>query len=301
MKALIILFLFVLLPEMFLAQHYESFATEDGRISYQTFGTGEPLLIINGGPGMNSHGFAALAKILSESNKSIIYDQRGTGRSKLKEPGTSTLSLELMLDDIEALREHLDFEQWIILGHSFGGMLAYAYAAKYPHRVKAMIQSHSGGMDLEITDSFDILSRLDQTERDSLTYYSTRISLGDTSREMALKRARFLAAAYLYDKSLAPRIAERLTQGNNLINTILWNDLARIGFDVTEEMSRFSKPVLILTGKNEVAPVHIAEKAHATLPDSKLVVMPRCGHYGWLERPDIYLREVKDFLKSNSV
>lgn len=294
------LILLLCFPFILSAQLKSKIKTADGMIAYQKFGEGDPVLIINGGPGMNSDGFAPLAELLSESNTAIIYDQRGTGASELHELKASSMTMDLMVEDIEDLRKELGYDNWIVLGHSFGGMLAYAYAAKYPERVKAMIQSHSGGLDLDIRNGPSTISRLSQTERDSLTHYSTQIRLGDDSEETNYKRALFLAPAYLYDKSLAPKIAKRLTQGNSMINSWVWNDLVRIRFDVSEEMKNFKKPVLVLIGENEVVPVRLAEKAHSILPNSKLVIMPQCGHYGWLERPDIYLKEVRQFMKANS-
>lgn len=282
------------------AQERGEVIIDNGRIAYQAFGEGYPVVIINGGPGMNSNGFAPLAKLLSENNTIIIYDQRGTGESTMHEVNASTITMDLMVEDIENLCKELGYKNWIILGHSFGGMLAYEYAAQHPERVKAMIQSHSGGMDIDVRNRFDVRGRLTATQLDSLNYYTTKISLGDASEATALKRAEFLAPAYLHDDSLATKIAPRLTQVNMMINSYIWNDLRSIPFNNIEEMKNFEKPVLILHGQNEVVPVNVAEKAHKILPSSKLVIMPECGHYGWLERPDIYLKEVKDFLKLNS-
>jgi proline iminopeptidase len=87
------------------------------------------VLIINGGPGMNSDGFVGVAQKLSKNNRTIIYDQRGTGRSTLTKTDTSTITMKLMAADIEALRKQLNIKSWIILGHSFGGMLASYYAS----------------------------------------------------------------------------------------------------------------------------------------------------------------------------
>lgn len=270
------------------------------QICYQKFGEGNPVLIINGGPGMSSEGFIPLAELLSDNNTTIIYDQRGTGDSKLNVLDRTTISLDAMVEDIEVLRKKLGYNKWIVLGHSFGGMLAYAYAAKYPERINAMIQSHSGGMDLDLLNTLDVTSRLSEKQRDSLTYYSVIISQGDTSHATALKRGKLLAHAYLYNKKYLPQIAERLTQGNSRINSLLWTDMRLNKFDTKTEMKDFKKPVLILQGRNEVAPVSVAEKAHEVLPNSKLVIMDKCGHYGWLDRPDIYLSEVRNFLADNS-
>ena len=272
----------------------------DGSIAYKTFGKGFPVLIINGGPGIGSDGFSSLAEVLSVNNQTIIYDQRGTGRSQIDEINASSMSMDHLLTDIESLRKHLGFDEWIVLGHSFGGMLAYAYAAEYPERVTGMIQSHSGGLDLDIRNAYDVMSRLSDTERDSLTHYSVKIRMGDDSPETSLRRATILASAYLFDKSFAPQVASRLSSTDMRINSLIWNELESIDFNTSEEMRNFEKPVLILTGEDEVAPVFLAEKAHSILPNSELVIMERCGHYGWLERPDIYLIKVNEFLNKNS-
>ncbi|MEO6302620.1 MAG: alpha/beta fold hydrolase, partial [Bacteroidia bacterium] len=112
---------------------------------YKTFGEGKPVLIINGGPGMNSNGFTSLAQKLSKKNKTIIYDQRGTGRSTLEKTDSTTVTMDLMIEDIECLRKTLKINKWFILGHSFGGMLASYYATKYPDNIEGIVLSSSGG------------------------------------------------------------------------------------------------------------------------------------------------------------
>ena len=74
----------------------------------------------------------------------ILFDQRATGRSRFATVDESTVTLDLMVDDLEALRASLGFEKIAIFGHSFGGMYAMAYAAKYPARVEWLALSCSG-------------------------------------------------------------------------------------------------------------------------------------------------------------
>ena len=81
MKNLVLFFLITVVSLQLQGQK-DGFAESNGvKIYYRTFGTGIPMLIINGGPGLNSDGFIDLAKTLSTHNQTIIYDQRGTGRS----------------------------------------------------------------------------------------------------------------------------------------------------------------------------------------------------------------------------
>ena len=116
-----ILFLIAIISLKVSAQDYKKFETDYGVLAYKTFGEGFPVLIINGGPGMNSKGFEALAEMLSENNTTIIYDHRGTGSSKMNRLVSSEITIDLMVEDMESLRKELGYDQWILLGHSFGG------------------------------------------------------------------------------------------------------------------------------------------------------------------------------------
>jgi proline iminopeptidase len=94
-------------------------------------------------------------------------------------------------------------------------------------------------------------------------------------------------------------IAERLTQGNTTILGLVWQDLQKINFDCSEKLSSFNKPVLIIQGKQDIIEEKTALKEHSVFKNSKLVLMDKCVHYGWLDRPDIYYKEVEKFIKNN--
>lgn len=298
MKRIIILLILLFQSFLNYSQEGKFIELADSKIYYQTFGEGVPILILNGGPGMSSEGFIPLAKELSKNHQTIIYDQRGTGLSKMNKIDDQTISMDLMVEDIETLRKHLKIQNWVVMGHSYGGMLAYYYASKYPENVKAMIQSSSGGMDLSLLNSLNITNRLSRTERDSLNFYNAKISRGDNSYETRLGRGRFLAPAYLYNKKFVPIIAERLTQGNNDINNLVWANLRKIDYNVKEQMKTFKKPVLILHGSDDIVAREVAETANNILPNSKLFILQNTSHYGWLEQPDQYFGQIQDFLQT---
>ncbi|RXR20799.1 alpha/beta fold hydrolase [Flavobacterium amnicola] len=273
---------------------------DGSRTFYKTFGKGEPILIINGGPGMNSEGFSYLAQQLAKENQTIIYDQRGTGKSVLKELNSKTITMKAMVDDIESLRKHLNIKKWTVLGHSFGGMLASYYATLYPNSIDKIILSASGGVDLGLTTyvSQNINNNLTQIERDSLAYYNTKIDRGNRSKANLLGRGRALAPAYLYNKKNIPTLAERLTQGNAALNQLVWDDLQKIKFDCKPQLKNFLQPVLIIQGKQDIIKAETAEIAHQALKNSKVILLDNCGHYGWLDTEEAYFKAIFDFLKS---
>jgi len=301
MKNAIIFFLTLSLSVQLSAQK-DGFAESNGlKIYYRTFGTGTPILIINGGPGLNSDGFVELAKTLSVRNQTIIYDQRGTGKSVMQEIDASTITMQLMIDDIENLRKHLKIERWIILGHSFGGMLASYYATIHPERIISMILSSSGGIDLDLLSyvSKNINARLTPQQSDSADYWSQKINGGDTSSFARKERARALANAYVYDKKYAPQIAERLTHSNLNINNLVWQGMQRIHFNCAPKLSAFDKPVLIIQGRQDIIEERTSQKAKKILQNSKLVILDHCVHYGWLDNRVAYLSEVENFVLQN--
>ncbi len=269
-----------------------------GVLHYRDFGTGEALLVINGGPGMSSEGFVPLAEKLAFYQRVILFDQRGTGQSKLDVIDSNSVTMELMVRDIEALREHLQIEKWNILGHSFGGMLAAHYADRHPQRIGKLIMSSSGGIDLGLNGYVqeEIDKKLGKTGRDSLHYWTARLDQGENARK---GRARALAPAYVYKRENAPIIANRLTQANPQVNALVWQDLRRIGFDHSQSFRHFTSPVLVIQGKNDILKISTAQAIASAFPKSELVLLDKCGHYGWLDRPDSFFPAIEKFLKTN--
>lgn len=117
-------------------------------------GHGTPCLYIHGGPGSGSYWLEKFSGEMLEKNFRMIYlDQRGVGRSS--SPKDNNYSLERMIKDFEEIREALGIKEWIILGHSFGGVLQTAYAEKHPGVIKGMIMVNcSLSMKESLTNSW---------------------------------------------------------------------------------------------------------------------------------------------------
>ncbi|MEQ8909624.1 MAG: alpha/beta fold hydrolase [Vicingaceae bacterium] len=277
------------------------FATStDVKIYYRTFGEGIPLLIINGGPGFNSKGFEEVAKHIAEMGyQSILYDQRGTGKSVLSVLDSNHLTLDLMVQDLEALRKTLGLEDWIVLGHSFGGMLANYYATKHPDHIRAIIHSSSGGVDLRLLSHAQngINQNLSLSEQDSLRYWGERYRASNNPTDRR-QFNRFFARAYVSDKKHVPQVAERMMQGDRQINRLLWANMRAIDFDTKDILWSFEKPVLILQGDSDILAPQVAEDAHELFPNSSLHFIKNCGHYGWLDNPKEYWQAIEEFLKA---
>src|SRR5262245_24057957 len=99
-------------------------------IYYKAVGQGPPLMLLHGGPGASHDYLLPYLLPLARSNKLVFIDERGSGRSeKLEDAGK--YMVENMVQDVEAVRQALNLGKMNLLGHSYGGVLAQAYALKY--------------------------------------------------------------------------------------------------------------------------------------------------------------------------
>jgi len=116
-----------------------TFRTSDSvQLYVKVSGKGLPCLFVHGGPGAGSYAFENLAGRNLESQLQMIYlDQRGSGRSASSP--RKNYHLDRVVQDLEELRQQLGLSRWVLMAHSFGGVVATAYASRYPERVQAII------------------------------------------------------------------------------------------------------------------------------------------------------------------
>jgi proline iminopeptidase len=116
----------------------------------EEYGTGKPVVLLSGGPGLNPVLLEALWENLSQDYRTIILHQRGTGKSFVQTVDSTSMSMDNYVNDLEALRKHLALEKITIAGHSWGGMLAMEYPSKRPERTEKLILLSSGGPTFKI-------------------------------------------------------------------------------------------------------------------------------------------------------
>ncbi len=117
----------------------EGYADANGvMIYYKIFGRGKPLVIVHGGPGASHDYFLPYLTPLARHYQLIFIDERGSGRSQKLED-VSGYTVESMVEDVEAVRQALGLGQISLLGHSYGGVLAQAYALKYQKNLSRLI------------------------------------------------------------------------------------------------------------------------------------------------------------------
>ena len=278
-------------------------SVKNGKLHYRIYGEGQPILVINGGPGFNSNGFEFLGEKFAQMGyQAILFDQRGTGLSSLNKVNPTTITMDLMVEDIETIRKERGFKQWVLFGHSFGGMLASYYTAKHPEVVIGLILSSSGGLDLALLSNSqeNLFKHLSQSDRDSIIYYRAQRNQNPNNPKIQQSYTQFMAKAYVKNQEFVPTVAKRLGESNMDINRMVWSNLREIEYDVKDEFKNFKKPVLILHGDEDIVPLQVAKEAENVFENSKLILLPNSRHYGWLDNPEVYFSEIKIILESIS-
>ncbi len=252
-----------------------------------------PIVFLHGGPGYNSHSFEVQAGPLLEPHHTVVYlDQRGCGRSE-RPPA---YSMDLLVEDVEALRQHLGAERIVPMGHSFGGALALEYAARYPEHVERLVlvgplSDTPGSMEawraaLRLWHP-DLAAQADSTG-DLWT------AIGAAGGQEFFNRMQFRDQA-LRVRQDSIDTASGLTNTGELSGALWAQGLAEYRFS---RLDRLTMPVLVLGGVDDYAIGPATMQALvAHLPHATLRLYDASAHFPYVEEPERFARDVTDFLR----
>jgi proline iminopeptidase len=275
-----------------------SFMRDGVQLHYRTMGSGAPVIFLSGGPGFNVDYMIPVADFIPASYQRVFYEQRGTGRSRLATITAENMTLQHAVDDVEALRIHLKQDRLFLIGHSWGGQLAMAYAAAGPERVDRLILLGSGGPTLEFYSWFpdNIQMRLRPEDLEAARYWNEAPKRGVDPDKAALERIRAFAPGYFFDRAKGLAFASQVQDGSlkAQVFTVLFADLAK-NYDLREGLRRLDRPVLIVQGHQDPIGDKTAEDIHGLIKSSVLKYINKSGHFPWVEQPDAFRGALAEF------
>ncbi|SFS70633.1 alpha/beta fold hydrolase [Brevundimonas viscosa] len=272
----------------------------DVRLWYRVAGReeGTPVVFLHGGPGQGSQTFARYAGPALEPRLRMVYlDQRGSGRSE--RPWNDAYSLELLVDDLEQLRQAWGVERISLIGHSFGTILALEYAAAHPERVERLALV-AAAPDLPAAMDLQCL-RLERLEPE--TYLRAVEARPDGSRARCNP---FAAGRAFIDGAMFPEPAtQRLVDESDAVDGL--RNTGQIGQALFgagglmdyrfDRHARLTMPVLVIAGLADFQTVVEPQRdlVH-DLPDARIVEYPGRGHFMFVEEPARFAADVAEFL-----
>lgn len=281
---------------------------DNARLYHRTLGEGRPIIVLHGGPGFDHHYLRPELDRLADSFRLIYYDQRGCGRSaEGVEP--IEVSIDSEIDDLDSVRRHFALDSVAVLGHSWGGVLAMEYATRHPDRVSHLIlvntapasaedwrafRQHLLGLrsasDIDRMHELKASARFQAGDLEAEAEYN-RIHFSPTLREperleqvIGRMRAHFTEEGVLKARALEERLSED-TWGSD-------------GWDLIPELRELDTPTLVLHGEYDFIPVALAANIAHAMPRARLVVLPECGHFAYLESPDTFHEHVASLFES---
>ena len=280
-----------------------SMKTADGRtLGYHKMGSGPVLVCHPGGPGFSSLYFGDLAGIW-ERFTLVLLNPRGTATSG-RPHDPRAYQIEDYVSDVEELRVHLGLERLLLLGHSHGGVVAQAYAARYPARVERLVlastlarfaepqqEAMREGMDKRSAQPWyaDAVAALEEEQEGKFSNDEEMGAL--VFRELPLYFAHFGAAEAGYLDTLK-------TETLNADSLRLFNKEIFETFDLRPELGAITAPTLVITGDEDFicGPV-CAEEIVGGIKGARKVIVGDSGHMIFVEQPEEFEREVAEFLE----
>jgi proline iminopeptidase len=255
-------------------------------LHFRTVGQGAPLVILSGGPGQDVRQLADVYDRLADFRTCILLDQRGTGRSVLSKLDPETVRLDLYVRDLEALRRHLKLEKLSLLGHSWGAMLALAYAVEHPEHTDQLVLIGTGPIALDYL----------QVAGDNLDH---RRGMLHVRGELGEAQDLFELRPFFFDQKKAEAFANRDRTGEKAVavSHLIFSDLMKRGFDLRPGARKLQGKTLILQGRQDLMPESFVLEMSAIIPNSKLVFVERSGHFPWIEQPEPFFAALLPFLK----
>ena len=281
---------------------------------YVTFGRGEPLLILHGGPGASHDYFLPNLLPLARHNRLVFIDERGSGQSqKLENPAGYTI--ENMVEDVEAVRKALGLGKIALLGHSYGGVLVQAYALKYQQNLSRLILASTFSSTKAMNQVFvhmkqnmaaELRARINSMEAEGLfghgkPYEQNRYT--DNYMIAAWGEGYF---PYVYQNHPDPNY-DPVAQGKTSWDLYreMWGSHGEFVIDgnlksveYTERLSTIKVSTLILVGDHDECDPSLSRAMHEKIRGSKLVILPKAGHMTFVDQPGLFMKAMEEFLHS---
>jgi proline iminopeptidase len=299
-------------------QKQEGFVDAHGALIYYTeFGHGSPLLIVHGGPGSSHDDFLPWLLPLARTNRLVLIDERGCGKSE-RVADVQQYTVENMVDDVEAVRVGLNLGKISLLGHSYGGVLAQAYALKYQRNLSHLI----------LSSTFPSTSAMN----DVLAREKAQMSPDKLARLQELEKAGLFGKGEVWEHGRYPEEYEKLAWGNGYFRFLfgarpdpsydpvmgnaptnwdlyreMWGSDGEFVIDgnlksveYVDRLPSIKVPTLVMAGDHDECDPSLARTMHEKIAASKLVILPNSGHLDYVDQPVLWIQSVRDFVNSKA-
>jgi proline iminopeptidase len=267
-------------------------ALPDGyKLNVEELGSGLPLIVLHGGPGMDHHMFRPYLDALADEYRVLYVDERGQGRSERVDP--ATLSLDRFARDVDLLAEALALDGFVLLGHSFGAIIAMYHATELGTAEAYVISAGADDSDGLLADVEASLESMGEGGAAIAASWEQEQTVRTEDELAALIRAQL---PFHFHGEPPPGYGEDMVGSPDVLR-----HFAKAGygdFDYRPKLGSVTKPTLLIVGEHDrTTTPRAARVLHEGIAGSELVIVPDAGHMSFVERTDVYLGAVRGFLE----
>ena len=273
-------------------------------------GEGKPVIVLHGGPDFDHRYLLPDLDRLKEVVRLVYYDQRGRGKSS-ELVKAEDVSLASDLDDLDKVREHFRLESTVLLGHSWGTVLALEYALRHPTRVSGLILMNpapASGADLATFRKAYVTQLGADMDRQREIATSPPYLTGDPAAVVARYRIHFkhaLGRPGDYERLMSSmksafeaQEAAGIVKARAVEDRLMLDTWQSPGYDLLPKLRSLRIPTVIIAGELDFIPVEISEHIATAIPGATLVTLRGCGHFTFMECPDMVRIAVERFIRS---
>lgn len=283
---------------------------EGGRVWYEVHGsgTGTPLLVLHGGPGI-PHDYLANLALLGDERPVVFYDQLGCGQSDRPED-PALWTRERFARELATVRAALGLEDVVLFGHSWGSVLAVDYlsglAGERPTGVRGAILA-GPALDIPrwIADSRRLMATLPPEVGEAIRE-GERTGQTDTEAFKAATQVyyqHFVCRADPWPPELERAFAGMGVQVNMTMNgpTEFTITGPMKDVDVTAQLPALELPLLFVCGEHDEATPEATRSYAALAPRADVIVIDGASHVANYDRPEPYMSALRGWLRGNDL
>lgn len=251
-------------------------------------GTGVAALILHGGP--TSDNTDSLVPLLPSTLRTIRYQQRGIEPSTVSGP----YDIETHVADAIHVLDDRGVDQAWLIGHSWGGHLAFHVAVAHPDRLLGVVAiDPTGAVDDASWSELDsnILQRVEERSPKDAAHaqeLDERAMAGEGTDAEALEAMALVWPYYFADPDSAPPMPE-MRISVPLYAAVHDSVHAHLERRTLERgLSAFSKPFVLIHGEQDPLPIEASRRTAQLVPHAVLEPIADCGHMPWLEQPEAF-------------
>lgn len=263
-----------------------------------------PLLLIHGGPGSTHNYFEVLDDLAVTTRRQIIsYDQIGCGESYV-DGHPELWTLTTWLDELEALRSHLNLNRVNLLGQSWGGMLIIAYMIdRHPEGIESIILSSTlPSSELWSHEQQRLISFMPADEQEAIARAVATGNFDDPAYLKANDHYTVLHADEITDASPECFRRPKLFGTESYLTAWGPNEYTPTGtlrdFDYTDRLGEITDPTLIISGTNDECTPLIAKTMDDNMPNAIWELLDGARHMTFIDQTDTYKQLLIGWLMS---